>query len=123
MAITPGNVSSTGGQILAKQDLTAADGVSVTGAGGFPSPFYGTSAAAPHAAAIAALMMSGSHAATPAQIRTALLNTAIDIMAPGVDRDSGVGIIMADTAVAAVFRHESPPNRSARPSPRTRWRC
>ena len=55
-AITPGNFSSTGGQVLQKPDLTAADGVAVTGAGGFPRPFFGTSAAAPHAAAIAALV-------------------------------------------------------------------
>jgi hypothetical protein len=99
--ITPGNVSSTGGAVLQKPDLTAADGVSVTGAGGFPSPFFGTSAAAPHAAAIAALVKSKNLALTPSQIRTALLTTAIDIEAPGVDRDSGVGIIMADAAVAA----------------------
>src|SRR6185436_19553355 len=32
---TPGNVSSTGGISRQKPDITAADGVSVTGAGGF----------------------------------------------------------------------------------------
>ena len=48
--------------------MTAADGVSVTGAGGFPSPFYGTSAAAPHAAAIAALVKSRNPALTQTQI-------------------------------------------------------
>jgi subtilase family protein/VCBS repeat protein len=101
-AITPGNFTSTGGQILQKPDLTAADRVSVTGAGGFPSVFAGTSAAAPHAAAIAALIMSKNPALTTAQVRTALLASAIDIEAPGVDRDSGVGIVMADTAVALV---------------------
>ena len=36
--------------------VTATDGVSVTGFGGFPTTFYGTSASAPHAAAIAALI-------------------------------------------------------------------
>src|SRR5204862_7502843 len=49
--ITPGNLSSTGGTVLAKPDITAADGVSITGVGNFPNPFFGTSAAAPHAAA------------------------------------------------------------------------
>jgi len=34
-----------------KPDVTAIDGVSITGAGGFGSPFFGTSAAAPHLAA------------------------------------------------------------------------
>jgi Subtilase family/FG-GAP-like repeat len=100
--ITPGNVSSTGGALLSKPDLTAADGVSVTGVGGFPSPFFGTSAAAPHAAAIAALVKSVRPGLTQAQIKSALLGSAIDIEAVGGDRDSGVGIIMADTAVAAI---------------------
>ena len=101
-AITPGNVSSNGGQLLIKPDLTAADGVSVSGAGGFPSPFYGTSAAAPHAAAIAALIKSAHASLTSTQVRTALLNSAIDIQAASIDRDSGWGIVMADRAVASV---------------------
>ena len=102
-AFTPANLSSTGGQVLQKPDFTAADGVSVTGAGGFPSPFYGTSAAAPHAAAIAALVKSANLALTASQVRTALINSAIDIEASGVDRDSGVGILMADRAVQSVI--------------------
>jgi hypothetical protein len=99
--ITTGNVSSTGGQVLQKPDITAADGVSVTGVGGFPSPFFGTSAAAPHAAAIAALVKAGNPSLTAAQIRAILTSTAIDIQAAGVDRDSGAGIIMARDAVGA----------------------
>ena len=103
VAITPGDVSATGGQLLQKPDFTAADGVSISGAGGFFNPFYGTSAAAPHAAAIAALLMSANRCATPTQIRAALIGSAIDIHAAGVDRDSGAGIIMADTSVGAVY--------------------
>ena len=97
--ITPGNFSSTGGQLLQKPDLTAADGVSCA-APGF-DPFFGTSAAAPHAGAIAALVKSANPSLTPAQIRTFLTSNAIDIEAPGVDRDSGVGILDAFDAVAA----------------------
>jgi hypothetical protein len=100
-AITPGNLLASGGQLLQKPDLTAADGVSVTGVGGFSSPFFGTSAAAPHAAAIAALIKSRNTGLTASQIRSALLSGAIDIESAGVDRDSGSGIIMADTALAA----------------------
>ncbi len=98
---TPGNVSATGGVVRQKPDITAADGVAVTGVGGFGSPFFGTSAAAPHAAAIAGLIKSAG-AFTNAQVRTALTSTAIDIEAPGVDRDSGAGIIMALEALKSL---------------------
>ncbi len=99
---TPGNFSSTGGITRQKPDITAADNASVTGAGGFPIIFGGTSAAAPDAAAITALLKSANPTLTLAQARTALNASAIDIEAPGVDRDSGVGIIMADTALASL---------------------
>ena len=98
---TPGDVSAAGGTLRQKPDITAADGVSVTGVGGFGSPFFGTSAAAPHAGAIAALLKSSNSALTPAQIRSILTTSAIDIQAPGVDRDSGAGIIMARSALVA----------------------
>ena len=79
----------------------------MTGVGGFGSPFYGTSAAAPHAAAIAALLKQARPAATPAQIRTWLTSSALDIEAAGVDRDSGAGIVMPVAALVAagVHRH------------------
>jgi Subtilase family len=98
-AITPGNVSSTGGVILQKPDVTAADGVSVA-TPGF-NPFYGTSAAAPHAGAIAALVKSRNPSLTASQIATILRTTTIDIEAAGWDRDSGFGILDAYNAVQA----------------------
>lgn len=98
---TPGNFSSTGGIVRQKPDLTAADGTSVTGVGGFPNPFFGTSAAAPHAAAISGILKSANPLLTPAQIRSILTGTAIDIMTPGTDRTSGAGIIDAYAATAA----------------------
>jgi hypothetical protein len=100
--ITPGDFLATGGLLRQKPDITAADGVSVTGVGGFPSPFFGTSAAAPHAAAIAGLLKSANPSFTPAQIRMALISSAIDIEGPGVDRDSGAGIIDAFAALQAL---------------------
>ena len=99
-AITPGNLGATGGRLLQKPDITAADGV-VTTAPGF-SQFFGTSAAAPHAAAIAGLLKSYNPRATPAQIRAALQSTALDIEALGVDRDSGAGIITVPAAINAL---------------------
>jgi hypothetical protein len=98
---TAGNSSSTGGVLRQKPDITAADGVSVTGAGGFPSSFFGTSAAAPHAAAIAGLLKSAHPSLTPAEIRTLLTTSAIDIGAAGDDSDSGAGIVMADALMRA----------------------
>ena len=97
--ITPGNLSSTGGSLVAKPDITAADGVSCL-TPGF-SQFYGTSAAAPHAGAIAALLKSANPSLTPAQVRTILTGTAIDIETAGVDVVSGAGILDALSAVGA----------------------
>jgi subtilisin family serine protease len=91
--ITPDDFSSTGGALRSKPDISAADGVS-TSVPGF-SPFYGTSAAAPHAAAIAALLLSYNPALTPVQMHAALTGTALDIGAPGGDHDSGAGIVMS----------------------------
>ncbi len=59
--------------------------------------FCGTSAAAPHAAAIAALLLDLPGPPTPVDIRSALLATALDIEAPGTDRDSGAGLINCST--------------------------
>ncbi len=99
---TPGNLLATGGELRAKPDLTAADGVQVTGLGGIGSPFFGTSAAAPHAAAIAALVKSVNPGITADVLRRALVATAIDIEAPGFDRDSGAGIMMATDTLRAL---------------------
>lgn len=105
VAITPGNLlfATNGGVTLQKPDVTAADGVS-TRTPGF-LPFFGTSAAAPHAAAIAALVRSARPDYTVAQTKAAMTATALDTMATGVDRDSGYGIVMADRAVSYAKSH------------------
>jgi subtilisin-like proprotein convertase family protein len=87
---------SGGGEIRKKPDLAGADGVSTT----LPSftglnPFFGTSAAAPHVAAVAGLLKSAVPHASNNRIRNALINGALDIEAKGVDRDSGAGIVSA----------------------------
>ena len=92
-AITPGNFSSTGGALRQKPDIAAADGVA-TATPGF-NPFHGTSAAAPHAAAIVGLAVEVNPNLTLQQVRSGFVNTSLDIEAAGVDRDSGYGIIDA----------------------------
>ena len=102
-AITPGNFSSTGGLVLRKPDVTAADRVST--ATPTLETFPGTSAAAPHAAAIAALMLQaagGPDSLTRAQLLQAMQSTAHDIGVNGWDGDSGAGIIDALAAVDRV---------------------
>jgi hypothetical protein len=97
--MTPGNFTSTGGTIRQKPDIAATDDVT-TSVPGF-IPFAGTSAAAPHAGAIAALLKSYNSALTPGQIRAVLTGSTLDIMAPGVDRDSGFGLVMVPAALQA----------------------
>ena len=82
-----------------KPDLVATDGVAVTGAGGFDNFFFGTSASAPHAAAIAALLLEANPSLTFDQIRNALTSTAIDLGVSGLDNVYGHGRIDALAAV------------------------
>jgi hypothetical protein len=69
----------------------------------YPS-FFGTSAATPHAAAIAALLLQANPTLTPAEIYAALSSTALPMAAAGsgYNYDSGAGFIQADKAVASV---------------------
>lgn len=115
--------SSTGGTFVNsvqrnKPELVAPDGVNTTvnlggdydHEGNSFSNFFGTSAAAPHAAGVAALIiegrkryLSGNPSTTPAQIRTILQTTATDIITPpaipGFDFSSGFGFINADASM------------------------
>jgi hypothetical protein len=105
-AITPGNFSATGGTVRQKPDLAAADGVA-TAVPGF-QPFYGTSAAAPHAGAIAALLKARNPGLTTSEARAALTSGVLDIEAAGVDRNSGFGLLMADLVVQAAGTAQPP---------------
>ena len=60
-----------------KPDIAAIDGVSITGAGSFPVPFFGTSAASPHMGGIAALVL---------QSAPCLLNRTTSTVAPDTAR-------------------------------------
>jgi len=77
---------------------------------GFPN-FFGTSASAPHAAAVAALMWDANPTLTPAQINSLLETTAHDMDDPstpgfdtGFDFGTGFGFIDAQAAVFGAAR-------------------
>jgi hypothetical protein len=60
--------------------------------------FFGTSAATPHVAGVAALMLQANPALTPAQIYDALRNSALAMDSTSPNFDSGYGFVQADTA-------------------------
>lgn len=102
----------------AKPDLTAIDGANTSffgsdsnnDADALPN-FFGTSAAAPHAAAVAALMLQSRNGQpfTPSQMKAAMQNSCIDMDDPdlpgfqvGFDNRTGSGLLQADVAVGKV---------------------
>jgi hypothetical protein len=110
---TPEFFSSRGPTIdgRTKPDLVAIDGVSVTGAGGFPTTFFGTSAAVPHAGGVAALLLESAScllngAATTidpttarARIRNLLVGRARSLSPNPPDNTVGAGLIDAVAAI------------------------
>jgi hypothetical protein len=69
-------------EVIAKPDLTATDGGANTFFGSCQAHtwrFYGTSAAAPHAAAVAALALQGKPGATPLEVRQAMAAGASEV--------------------------------------------
>ncbi len=102
-------------EIRERVDITAPDGTNNSFFGsdvegdGFPN-FFGTSAAAPHAAALGALLLEADGTLTPTQVYDALEAGAIDIVdradglgptALGYDNWSGHGLVNAPGAFAA----------------------
>ena len=101
-----------------KPDLMGIDGVLVTGAGRFGRPeegvtgnrFFGTSAAAPHVAGIAALVMEAQRKADPTMtkkevadaVTQRLKDTAIDLGDDGFDTTFGYGRADAWAAIESL---------------------
>ncbi len=109
--------------IRQKPDIVAPDGGNTTFFGqdsaadtdGFPN-FFGTSAAAPNAAAVAALLLEAVPDATPSEIYQALQTSALDLDDPntpgfdvGFDDASGFGLIQADAALQALIDAQTSP--------------
>ncbi|WP_246636199.1 S8 family serine peptidase [Actinoplanes hulinensis] len=111
---TPGNLSSTGGVVRVKPQITAADGVA-TSLSDF-NPFFGTSASAPHAAAIAALALSGNPGMTGEEIRAAFTSTALDLAPAGFDQRTGNGVIRADLLLRNTGATPQPLVRAGEPT-------
>lgn len=109
-----GTPLAPGGVVRAKPDITAADGV-LTSVPDF-APFFGTSAAAPHAAAIAALALSGNPGMTNAEIRAALTGTALDLAPAGYDQRTGHGVIRADLVLRNTGATPQPLVRAGTPA-------
>jgi len=90
-------------ELRTKPDIAAADGV-VTSLPDF-TPFFGTSAAAPHVAAVAALMIEaagGPGVVSNTRISNTLRRAAVERGAPGVDNRFGHGVVDALLAVQAI---------------------
>jgi PKD repeat protein len=90
-SLGPVTITYPSPEVRQKPDISGVDGVRIFGAGGFPNPFYGTSAAAPHIAAVAAQIWGGHPLLPPQDIRNALYNSAVDLGPAGRDTTFGYG--------------------------------
>jgi uncharacterized repeat protein (TIGR01451 family) len=92
-----------------KPEIVAPDGANTTffypgddvESDGHPN-FFGTSAAAPHAAGVAALLLDADPTLTPGDVYGLLEGTAIDMGVAGFDNNSGFGLIQADAALGGI---------------------
>ena len=79
-----------------KPDLVAPDAVSTSTYSGL---FYGTSAAAPHAGGVAALLLGVNESLRPGGVEHALRTTATDVNGTAPDTTYGYGLVDAAAAV------------------------
>ncbi|QKG57623.1 PKD domain-containing protein [Hymenobacter sp. BRD128] len=79
-----------------------------TDGNGYPN-FYGTSAAAPQAAAVAALLRESAPSLTPAQVYSRLVGSARLIGASATDPYTGPGLLDAFTAIYGPVVAQAPP--------------
>ncbi|MDQ1458722.1 MAG: hypothetical protein QOI08_206, partial [Actinomycetota bacterium] len=117
LADTPGQSALPSPRVLAKPDFAATDGVQTTFFAQSVSGvwrFYGTSAAAPQAAAVGALLEEYDPALSANQIFAVLHDTARAVATNGTPADVGGGYIDASAALASVVpKPGAPQNASA----------
>ncbi len=92
-------------EVIAKPDVVATDGGANTFFGSCQSHvwrFYGTSAAAPHAAAVAALEREAASGATPAEVRQAQVDSALPVGAFPPEA-VGAGLVDAPGAISSLL--------------------
>ncbi len=98
-------------EVRRKPELVGPNGVDTTLTFNPPnsfSPFFGTSAAAPHVAAVAALVLQragGPKSLSSAQILQLMQRTAIPLDSSSNFR-SGAGLVQADAAVLAAYQNQ-----------------
>ncbi|MEZ4990593.1 MAG: S8 family serine peptidase [Saprospiraceae bacterium] len=105
-----GNSGTISGIVRNKPDIVAPDGGdnsffgSDSDGNGLPN-FFGTSAAAPHAAGIAALLLDLDESLQPEDIRRALESTSTDMVSEGFDYRSGWGLVDGFSAALREARY------------------
>lgn len=96
-----------------KPDICAPTNVNVSGAGNFPSPFPGTSAAAPHVAGVIAQVWSAFPDVSRDTMRQVIVESADDLGVPGWDETYGYGLLNAERAYRILYEKNKPPSSSA----------
>jgi hypothetical protein len=131
MLFDPNGAALTPQYVPRKPDITAPDGITTSFFGfavnpiststtqcqlstKYPFNFFGTSAAAPHAAGVAALLLQAHPGATPEQVYSALRISAqhMDTAVTGFSYDSGYGLVQAQAAKTALDNNLTPQSAS-----------